>query len=79
MGRKDELIEHIEITLVEVRGVAQPNDMAELNSLLLDAREAESEDQLDAIWRQVDNLRRFCESRRVSSIVLPAMEVRNSR
>ena len=49
MGRKDELIEHIEITLVEVRGVAQPNDMAELNSLLLDAREAESEDQLDAI------------------------------
>ena len=70
MGPKDDLIEHIEITLVEVKGVAQPNDMAELSSLLLDAREAESEEQRVAIRRQVDNLRAFCESRTMSSIAL---------
>ncbi len=74
---KLELIEHIEIALIEVKGVAQPNDIAELSSLLLDAREADSDEQCVAIRLQVDNLRKFCESRRMSSGVLPAIEVRS--
>ncbi len=71
---KDELIEHIEITLIELRGLAQPNDMAALNCLLRDAREIENDEQIVAIWRQVDHLREFCESRSMSQIGLPSIE-----
>jgi hypothetical protein len=76
IGTKDELIEHIEITLVELRGLAHPNDMAELNSLLLDARDIENDEQTVAIWRQVDHLREFCELRSMSQIGLPAIDGR---
>jgi hypothetical protein len=74
IGTKEELIEHIEITLVELRGLAQPNEVAELNCLLLDARETDNGEQIVAIWRQVDHLREFCELRSMSQIGLPSVE-----
>ncbi len=70
MLAKAELIEHIEVTAVELKQIAQPLDLAELSTLLLDARETEDPTQLEAIQRQVDNLRRFCESRRQSSATM---------
>jgi hypothetical protein len=67
---REELIETIEVTVVELRGVAQPHEVATLRELALDAAEAEDEEQLALIARQVDSLRTFCMGRAKSSAAL---------
>ena len=66
MGRTD-VVESIEIALVELRGVAQPHEVASLHELSLDAAEAESDEQLARIAAQVESLREFCERRNLST------------
>jgi hypothetical protein len=65
--KRDEIIEFIEVAIVELRGVAQPRDVAELRELAMDAKDAEDEPQLDEILKQAKNLREFCEQRKLSS------------
>jgi hypothetical protein len=60
---RDAVIETIEIALVELRPIAQPRDMAELNELLLDAKDAATDESLSRIATQVASLRKFCEGR----------------
>ncbi len=64
---KEDVEELIEVTIIELRGIAQPREVSELRELALDAREADAEDQLRAIARQVERLREFCEARKQSS------------
>jgi hypothetical protein len=66
MGRSD-IVESIEIALVELRGVAQPHEVASFHELSLDAAEADSDEQLAAIAAQVESLREFCERRNLSN------------
>ena len=61
-----EVVESIEVALVELRGIAQPHEMAAMSELRLDAVDAQSEDQLRAIDSQLKSLRQFCESRKQS-------------
>lgn len=68
---RHEVIEFIEIAKVELKGIAQPRDIAELNELMLDANDAESEEQLSAIYAQAKNLREFCERRSKSTGNMP--------
>ena len=63
---RESVVEMIEVALVELRGVAQPRDLAQLSELLLDAKETEDDEQLERIHEQAKSLRRFCESRRAS-------------
>ena len=58
-----EVLEFIEVALVELRGEAQPQDLAALRELSMDANDAESLEQLEGILAQAKNLRRFCENR----------------
>ncbi len=68
---QDQVVEFIEIALAELKGFAQPRDMAQLSELLLDAKEAEDAEQLRAVERQAKALRAFCESRRNSGASTP--------
>ncbi|MFO0679313.1 MAG: hypothetical protein U0169_22490 [Polyangiaceae bacterium] len=70
---KDAVIEDIAVALVELKSVAQPHELAALRELELDARDADTADQLDQIARQVKNLRQFCESRTRSTAAFPAI------
>jgi hypothetical protein len=63
---RDAVVDTIEIALVELRQVAQPRDLAQLSELLLDAKDAEDDEQLERIHAQAKSLRKFCESRRAS-------------
>jgi len=65
--KRHEVIEFIEVAIVELRGVAQPRYIAELRELAMDAKDAESDAQLDEILEQARNLREFCEKRKLSS------------
>ena len=56
--------------VVELRGLAQPHEIAHLRELALDATEAETPEQLDQIARQVESLRAFCMNRAKSSAAL---------
>ena len=47
LEKKDEVVEFIEVAIVELRGVAQPRDVAELRELAMDAKDAESAEQLE--------------------------------
>jgi hypothetical protein len=69
--KQKQVVEFIEIAVVELRGIAQPRDLAELRTLALEAEEAENDQQLDAILEQAENLRRFCESRKASALRTP--------
>lgn len=69
---REEVLEYIAVALVETRPMAQPRDLAALRELELDAKDAESEDQLRAILGQAQNLRAFCEDRKVSTDTQPA-------
>ena len=62
-----EVSEYIEVAIAELRGVAQPRDIAELRALMLDVLEAETLEQLSSIRAQAHNLREFCERRTSSS------------
>jgi hypothetical protein len=68
---RDSVVDEIEIALVELRGVAQPRDLAQLQELLLDAKEAEDAEQLQRIDLQARALRAFCEGRSASSTTIP--------
>ncbi len=63
---RDSVVDMIEIALVELRAVAQPRDIAQLSELLLDAKDAEDDEQLQRIQAQAKSLIAFCESRRAS-------------
>ena len=62
-----QIIEFIEIAVVELKNVAQPREIGELRALGLDAEDADSVEQLELIKKQAQNLREFCESRKMSS------------
>ncbi len=57
----------IEVALVELRGVAEPRDLAQLHELLLDARDTDESEQLTRIREQASRLGAFCWSRHDSS------------
>ena len=63
---QESVVETIEIALVELRGIAQPRDIAQLSELLLDAKDTEDVEQLERIRQQVNALRSFCEGRHES-------------
>jgi hypothetical protein len=67
LEKREEVVEFIEVALVELRGAAQPRDFAELRELAMDAKDAETPEQLDHILKQAQNLRAFCEQRKKSS------------
>jgi hypothetical protein len=69
---RDSVVEMIEVALIELRGIAQPRDLAQLSELLLDAKEAEDAEQLERIRAQAESLQRFCESRRASGVGMPS-------
>jgi hypothetical protein len=66
-----EVLEYIEVAKVELKGIAQPREIAELSELALDVKDAESKEQLEAIYAQAKNLREFCERRSKSTAAMP--------
>ena len=58
-----EVREYIEVAIVELREIAQPNEIAQLRELAMDADDADTEEQLARIRKQAQNLRSFCEKR----------------
>jgi hypothetical protein len=78
-----EVSETIEVAVVELKGVALPHEIAHLRELAVDAAEAETEEQLRQIVKQVESLRTFCQNRARSSAAnsfdLPNVGRRNSR
>ena len=68
-----QVLEYIEVAIVELRGVAQPRDVAELRELAMDAEDAETTEQLTSIQQQAMNLRAFCERRKMSSVKSPTL------
>jgi hypothetical protein len=70
---RDEIVEDIEVALVELRAVAQPHELASLRELRLDAKDAESQDQLEKIAKQVKSLLAFCRSRAMTNQAIPAV------
>jgi hypothetical protein len=71
MATREEVTEYIEVAKVELKAIAQPRDIAELNELLLDTNDAETDEQLGAIYEQAKNLRAFCERRSKSTGNMP--------
>ena len=73
-----EINEIVETLVVELRGTAQPHEIAQLRELALDAAEAETPEQLAQIAAQVESLRVFCLNRAKSSaalsLALPALK-----
>jgi hypothetical protein len=65
-----EIIETVEVLVVELRGTAQPHEIAQFRELALDAAEAETPEQLAQIAAQVEGLRLFCLNRARSSAAL---------
>jgi hypothetical protein len=66
----EEINEVVETLVVELRGTAQPHEIAQLRELALDATDAESPEQLEQIAAQVESLRVFCLNRAKSSAAL---------
>jgi hypothetical protein len=64
---RDEVREFIEVTIVELKAIAQPKEIAQLRELAMDAEEADGAEQLASIRTQAQNLRTFCEKRLRSS------------
>jgi hypothetical protein len=65
-----EIKETVEALVVELRGTAQPHEIAQLRELALDAADAEAPEQLVKIAAQVESLRNFCLNRAKSSAAL---------
>ncbi len=76
---RDELIEEIEVTIAEVKPIAQPRDLTQMHELLLDARDADKQEQLDAILVQLQSLRAFCEARKLSEEFVPSQRLPHGR
>jgi len=70
---RSEVTEFIEVAVVELKTIAQPRELAELRELAMDARDAETKEQLDSIYAQAKNLREFCEKRSRSTGNFPKM------
>ncbi|MBK6695517.1 MAG: hypothetical protein IPG50_25380 [Myxococcales bacterium] len=68
-----ELLEYIEITIAELKNIAQPHEISTFRELGFDAEEADGPDQLARIQEQVESLRGFCERRARSAIGMPAV------
>lgn len=68
-----ELLELIEVTIAELKNIAQPHEISTFRELGFDAEDADSEEQLTKIHEQVQSLRSFCERRARSAISMPAM------
>lgn len=67
-----DLLEFIEVTIAELKNIAQPHEISTFRELGFDAEEADTPDQLQAIHDQVQSLRAFCERRARSAISMPA-------
>ena len=63
----EDISETVEALVVELRGIAQPHEIAHLRELALDARDAETQEQLIQISKQVESLKTFCMNRAKSS------------
>jgi hypothetical protein len=74
-----EIQELIEVALIELKGVIQPHEVAQLRELGLDAEDTESPDALANIVQQVASLREFCEKRAKSGAAFPATLPRGRR
>lgn len=74
-----EVLELIEVAIIELKGVAQPHEVAQLRELGLDAQDADSPDSLANIVQQVKSLRAFCEKRAKSGAAFPATLPRGRR
>jgi hypothetical protein len=61
-----EISETVEVLVVELRGIAQPHEIAQFRELALDAADAEAPDQLAKIATQIESLKAFCLSRALS-------------
>lgn len=68
-----ELLEFIEVTIAELKTMAQPHEISTFRELGYDAEEAETPEQLKAIEEQVQSLRSFCERRARSAISMPSV------
>jgi hypothetical protein len=66
----EEIRETVEVLVVELKGVAQPHEIAHLRELALDAGDAETPEQLSQISQQVESLKNFCMNRAKSSAAL---------
>lgn len=64
---RDDLVERIEVALVDWKSVARPSELAELAELLLDAKEASTDEDLRALDTQFRGLEAFIASRKTSS------------
>jgi hypothetical protein len=64
---RDDLLLRLEIALVDWKGHAQPHELTELSELLLDAKDADEQTELDRIDEQFRGLERFVASRKASS------------
>lgn len=72
---REDLIESIEIALTDWKPYAQPHELAELAELLLDAKDADEQGEVDRVDAQFRGLERFVESRKASSAGFPAPHV----
>lgn len=79
MSDRAEVLELIEVAIIELKGVAQPHEVAQLRELGLDAVDAESPASLASIIQQVKSLREFCEKRAKSGGAFPAILPRGRR
>lgn len=68
-----DLLEFIEVTIAELKNIAQPHEISTFRELGFDAEEADTPEQLQAIHDQVQSLRAFCERRARSAISMPAV------
>lgn len=68
-----DLLEFIEVTIAELKDIAQPHEISTFRELGFDAEDADSADQLRAIHEQVTSLRAFCERRARSAIGMAAV------
>ena len=68
---REDLVLAIEIALVELKGTAQPHELAQLNELLLDAKDAADgaagDAEVASISSQFESLRDFLKARKSSS------------
>ncbi len=76
---RDRIVEDIEVAIVELRAVAQPHELASLRELRLDARDAETQEQLQKIDQQVKSLLAFCRSRSMTNQAIPAVSPQGRR
>jgi hypothetical protein len=70
VATREEINEVVETLVVELKGTAQPHEIAQLRELALDAADAETQEQLEQIAAQVESLRVFCVNRAKSSAAL---------